>query len=393
MRGTWSFSERGWRPSQPAPGPEHPCGCTTHTGDRRTGPPAFALQGWAAEPCPRPGEDPVGGAASCACGHEASLITAAHPAALGFPADSSGSPLIPRGGSHFPPAGASPTRPPAPALHREPSAHVCVHSSLQDPWLGRQRALRRWLSAHGSREGATLPWGHGDAQVTPGQEGGSCGDMPIKAAGGGREGWAVVSWEGGRLFPGPECSERGRPPWSARPGSQPQMQKRAVRLAGRRGGPSAAPLSCFAPTGASAHARPGCSSVCPCDPPPAAGRGSGSPHWRPGPSSRLCHPRPSAEARPLRGHRPQMEPEPCGCPGPRPWPSGAPEPLPRPARWGATALHGVKPKRFSSAPADCLSSGLISKTSRLRKKNCLSRLAVFPCRQLRPAHQFQARAR
>lgn len=238
-----------------------------------------------------------------------------------------------------------------------------------------------------------MPWGHGHAQVTPGQEGGSCGDVSIEAAGGGREGWAVVSWEGGWLFPGPECSERGRPPWSARPGSQPQMQKRAVRLAGRHGGPSAAPLSCFAPTGASARARPGRSSVCPCDPPAAAGRGSGGPHWQPGPSSRLCHPRPSAEARPLRGHRPQMEPEPCGRPGPRPWPSGAPEPLPRPARWGATALHGVKPERFSSAPADCLSSGLISKASRLWKKSCLSRLAAFPCRQLRPARQFQARAR
>lgn len=171
------------------------------------------------------------------------------------------------------------------------------------------------------------------------------------------------SWEGGRLFPGPGCSERGRPPWSVRPGSQPQMQKWAVRLAGRRGGPSAAPLSCFAPTGGSTHARPGRSSVCPCDPPPAAGRGSGSPHWWPAsppvPVTRVRLQKPVRSGDTDR----RWSRSPAGARGPD---HGRAEPTslcPDLHAGEPPALHRVKPERFSSAPADCLSSGLISKTS------------------------------
>ena len=181
------------------------------------------------------------------------------------------------------------------------------------------------------------------------------------------------SQERGRLLPGPGCSGRGRPPWSARPGSQPQMQKQAVRLHGGAGGqmgwcpqllvPSATPLSCFAPAGASTHARPGRGSVCACDASPAARWGSGSPRWWPGPSPHLCHPCPSAEACLLWGHRQQMGQEARGRPGPRPGRAEPPSLCPDPHAGEPPALHGVKTERFSSAPADCLSSGLISKTS------------------------------
>ena len=89
----------------------------------------------------------------------------------------------------------------------------------------------------------------------------------------------------------------------------------------------------------------------------------GSLRWRPGRSSHLHHPCASAAAHPLRRHRPQTKRCPVGARGPDHARVGPPSLCPDLHAGEPPALHGVKTERFSSAPADSLSSGLISKTS------------------------------
>lgn len=131
MRGMWSFSEGGWRPSQPALCPEHPCGRTQVTED---GGPSRLCPAGMGVLSPVPGRVRTQDGWSCAlrCSHEASQITAAHPAALGcmqtfpFPTDSSGSPLMPKEAhtSHL----LGPPRPDLPPQRcTESPLHACVH--------------------------------------------------------------------------------------------------------------------------------------------------------------------------------------------------------------------------------------------------------------------------
>lgn len=130
----WSFSEGGWRPSQPALCPEHPCGRTQVTED--DGPSRLCPAGMGVlSPVPGRVRTQDGWSCTLRCGHEASQITAAHPAALGctqtfpFPTDSSGSPLMPKEAhaSHL----LGPPRPDLPPqCCAESPFHACVYVQI-----------------------------------------------------------------------------------------------------------------------------------------------------------------------------------------------------------------------------------------------------------------------
>lgn len=219
----------GWRPSQPSlltP-------LWTHTGHRgRTLPPLPCRDG-RAEPCPRPSEDPGWMGCALRCNHEASQITAAHPAALGcmqtfpFPTDSSGSPLMPKE-AHTSTCWGLPDPTSLRAAQRAHCTRVCTFGSCKTR-LGRPRPLRRWLSAHQPQAGAT------GTQVTPGRDGSSCRGVSSKRlVGAGRVGCGLLGRVG--YFQGLGALE-GPSSLVSKAWMQPQMQKQAVRAA-RQSGPS-----------------------------------------------------------------------------------------------------------------------------------------------------------